>query len=770
MPIVLNQVYVDFVTSILKEIAKKLGLLVISRESLHLTPSQCIVVRDYVGTSTNGISRLKQALEALIPEIKGELIPPSIHRKIALVEGQGVIPACVVEVNVLLTKKGHKRGMRPYTYVQNPMQLFCNMMVRVLLDAKYEPSQMFSNLRDKVVTVIGIDKSDSDLALTIRICNREQGNSRSHVQALAVLEGPVVEEYSNEMLTICNPCYPTIEVLQRLVDDGYFCLYLTGKSHGIPFAAAAVFDPCPTLTVLEDRSLKVFLRPRARCESKVTFDDDRHAACMDSLENDDGLPVRVKLGREIKAISILLVHDRQIESKIVGYQMIARMKVIATNRFYYPLDIGACKLCDIDVRCEQINGHVGNDGKCINILNGQKGCQVLCPMPCCMVGRYDLGKATLWIRMILIVKEKILSMEWVNQLRGDEDSLGVSKYSFYAGTILPSRVLVVISRFDDSILEPDPPRQVGKYSVINTYDDWMHRTGGGSVCMSAAEFRKNNEETGSIMRKPGLVVHSQKQNMGIMHGIAGHTTHMDDLIGSDMQAKRSNCRWITRMKRFKEEINAYRDRLGANMNTGDVRKEDKYKNSLKDIRSNITRTEKKLNDYESCPQLSDLQVERMEAAQDRLSELREEEANIREQRREHALTADTGPVNLINIATDQLEEKVEEGMRKDSKLPREELEFCRIKLLERARGKFDMKRAGTEMTNGNGINMLENYSVVTDGLMKVFPEGTEIYEWLAEKTPIWQRLGEALLAVHLFLKGQGKKMISSVMFCCTICG
>ena len=28
---------------------------------------------------------------------------------------------------------------------------------------------------------------------------------------------------------------------------------------------------------------------------------------------------------------------------------------------------------------------------------------------------------------------------------------------------------------------------------------------------------------------------------------------------------------------------------------------------------------------------------------------------------------------------------------------------------------------------------------------------------MSEKTPRWQRLGEALLAVHLFLKGQGKK-------------
>ena len=55
----------------------------------------------------------------------------------------------------------------------------------------------------------------------------------------------------------------------------------------------------------------------------------------------------------------------------------------------------------------------------------------------------------------------------------------------------------------------------------------------------------------------------------------------------------------------------------------------------------------------------------LEATQDRLSELREEEANIREKRQEHALTVDIGTVHLINIATDQLEEKVEKRMRKD---------------------------------------------------------------------------------------------------------
>ena len=53
---------------------------------------------------------------------------------------------------------------------------------------------------------------------------------------------------------------------------------------------------------------------------------------------------------------------------------------------------------------------------------------------------------------------------------------------------------------------------------------------------------------------------------------------MYDSIGSEMQEKRNDYRLITRMKRFKEEINAYRDKLGVNMNVGDVRNENKFKN------------------------------------------------------------------------------------------------------------------------------------------------------------------------------------------------
>ena len=88
------------------------------------------------------------------------------------------------------------------------------------------------------------------------------------------------------------------------------------------------------------------------------------------------------------------------------------------------------------------------------------------------------------------------------------------------------------------------------------------------------------------------------------------------------------------------------------------------------------------------------------------------------------------------------------GMRKDSKLPKEELEFVQIKLLEWARGKFDMKETDIEMMNRNRIKVLGKYSVVTDGLIKVFPERTEIYKWLSENAKKMAALRRGI-ALHL---------------------
>ena len=89
-----------------------------------------------------------------------------------------------------------------------------------------------------------------------------------------------------------------------------------------------------------------------------------------------------------------------------------------------------------------------------------------------------------------------------------------------------------------------------------------------------------------------------------------------------------------------------------------------------------------------------------------MGELQNTLSTLREERRQHALSANTGTVNLIRCGFDHVKEVFEIGTSENSLLPGEEVEYCFIKLLQRARGSFDLKQTGTEMTNGNGINML----------------------------------------------------------------
>ena len=108
------------------------------------------------------------------------------------------------------------------------------------------------------------------------------------------------------------------------------------------------------------------------------------------------------------------------------------------------------------------------------------------------------------------------------------------------------------------------------------------------------------------------------------------------------------------------------------------------------------------------------------------------------------METDVGYANLINVGCSHIEEDYEVAMRKDSRLPREDCEYSFSTLCERAGGKFDLKGTGMEMSNGNGIKMLQNWSIVTAGMMGLYEEGTSMHSWLATETPKWEELTRAL--------------------------
>ena len=75
----------------------------------------------------------------------------------------------------------------------------------------------------------------------------------------------------------------------------------------------------------------------------------------------------------------------------------------------------------------------------------------------------------------------------------------------------------------------------------------------------------------------------------------------------------------------------------------------------------------------------------------------------------------------------------------------------------RAKGKFDPKNSGTEQTNGNGMNSLQNFKEVTKALLGMYPTGHTIHQWLKEESIKWEALVEALFDVACFFGKSEKK-------------
>ena len=184
----------EIVVELLRGLAKKQGMLFAKRSDLQLSVAQSMAIRDHVGTGTNGLYRIKQAIEFYCPALKGILLPPNIRRHISIMERDGVVPSKIVQVCCTVNKKGNKRGMNTFYYCSCPSQLLENMLVRMFLDKTFQPSFDFSSMTDTIVISGGFDKSDSDFVGTWRPCNRRNGNSAVYVQTFACLEGPVSED------------------------------------------------------------------------------------------------------------------------------------------------------------------------------------------------------------------------------------------------------------------------------------------------------------------------------------------------------------------------------------------------------------------------------------------------------------------------------------------------------------------------------------------------------------------------------------------------
>ena len=138
----------EVVIEILHIIAKKHGMLFAHQSDFELSVAQSMAVRDHVGTGTNGLARIKQAIELFCPALKGILLPSNIRRHVSIMERDGVVPSKIVQVCCTVNKKGNKRAMNTFYYCSRPSQLLENMISRMFMDNSFQKSLDFSSMSD----------------------------------------------------------------------------------------------------------------------------------------------------------------------------------------------------------------------------------------------------------------------------------------------------------------------------------------------------------------------------------------------------------------------------------------------------------------------------------------------------------------------------------------------------------------------------------------------------------------------------------------------
>ena len=86
-------------------------------------------------------------------------------------------------------------------------------------------------------------------------------------------------------------------------------------------------------------------------------------------------------------------------------------------------------------------------------------------------------------------------------------------------------------------------------------------------------------------------------------------------------------------------------------------------------------------------------------------------------------------------------------MAEGSTLPGEDIEYGIATFFEsRAKGGFDRRRTGGDMTNGKAMTAMQNFGEVVKGLMGMYDPRTKEHDWLKGETRKWKRLAKAVAA------------------------
>ena len=329
------------------------------------------------------------------------------------------------------------------------------------------------------------------------MCNRRSGNLSAFVQSFACIEDPVAENYKNEIRTIGNPRYPIRDTVQDVFDDRLYCIALQTRCRRN--SACFVFKPVPPGKPVEDRPIRLEMGREVIPQSLVNWSSQPAGKKGHTPE------VHVPIdGYNANIIHVNLVCDLESTRNIIGIWFISGTQVVATWKLDEVFCLGMGTVRKLLVTVKQISGHCSNDGKQINILNGQPSCSVGFPMGCCMVAKADLGQPLEWMMRAYL---RML-------MTGISKEAAEKKNECWEKVEVTDNIVNLIGEFAGMPVPKDAELREGEFSFKNCHERYLCETQEGRCQLSGAAFDLLNKLVGSAIFRAVFDVNQKSRTMG----------------------------------------------------------------------------------------------------------------------------------------------------------------------------------------------------------------------------------------------------------------
>lgn len=690
--------------AVLTALAEHLGYSVFLTSSLQLKDYDIIALRDYIGTSMRGISRMSQFMKTKkLPMI----FPPNFVRLVAAYEAKGGPSFTTIQVPLYVNIREDKKQYCTFWYDRDPYRVAEDILSRAIMEGKFDNSFLFSALNNKFVLVFGGDKGGDMFSMLIRTANRKDGNSATYSQVLAQYEDGA-ECYDNLKITVYSKAYPVRGFIQLLLDDALIALAfkvqdrdgnrvdcrssllqiadLGKKSNFIPKDVSFELDSKrqEDNTVIQDVIPEIDGRPRKIIEVPIDVGDGHLKLTVHLVKaspEDLSFSAAVESTDEENGTKFFSGFRVAYDSNVIESFRWARNKILR-------VPIGTSVLVDQ----YHTMGFPSNDTKQSLIVSGIGSPSSSCSCLVCMARSTDFTSSL---------------PTWQAEFKDDADEPSL-QYG------------------------PDAPIREGTLSYRKCYERYAVETGDGLYAKSYEASMVDKRASGSVVHEPLADVPPAKESMSPMHASQGVFTHFSDSLRSRLHDIDKQGPWMKEVGKVME--------AAEQMIVKDDNWRVEHKASLEFDKQRIVLEKKKLAEKDTNSVLK----------------LSEEITTNKSVKMEHAKTSEYGKNNLLRTGAKELLADIKKYLK--SKKPKGPAEYHFNRSIElHANVRYQAQHSGFELTNKDGLKALDKWDDICESTALSYPrDSSTIQKQIVQLMKESKTIAGPLLQLSKLLKSQEK--------------